>query len=247
MTETVAANPVSATAYWTLAARHADATGPRPIANDTYAERFMDDTARTVAARFARLKRPTASFPVRHRVIDDLLRAELVRDPELRVVVLGCGFDTRAFRLGGGRWLEIDEPELLASKEARLPVSESRQQLERLAIRFGGESLETALAGHASDDRVVVVLEGVLGYLTDDARRALLISLGRLLPRHVVLCDLHLDGPMDGHAPIMPASLKHYDLHVWLWRANPAGVYSPTNAAVQCPKGQLTQTEGHVH
>ena len=36
----------------------------------------------------------------------------------------------------------------------------------------------------------MVVLEGVLGYLTDDARRALLISLGRLLPRHVVLCDL---------------------------------------------------------
>lgn len=56
-----------------------------------------------------------------------------------------------------------------------------------------------------------------------------------------------LDGPMDGHAPIMPASLKHYDLHVWLWRANPAGTFSPTNSAVKCPKGQLTHTEGHVH
>ena len=60
MTETVAANPVSATAYWTLAARHADATGPRPIANDTYAERFMDDTARTVAARTVAIR---WSFP----------------------------------------------------------------------------------------------------------------------------------------------------------------------------------------
>ena len=52
------------------------------------------------------------------------------------------------------------------------------------------------------------------------------------------------DGPMPGHNPTMPV---HYDLHVWLWRANPAGVYSPTNAAVKCPKSQLTQTEGHVH
>lgn len=45
------------------------------------------------------------------------------------------------------------------------------------------------------------------------------------------------DGPMDGHEPIMPASLRHWDLHVWLWRANPAGVFTPTNPAVRCPPG----------
>ena len=44
-----------------------------------------------------------------------------------------------------------------------------------------------------------------------------------------------LDGPMDGHPPIMPASLRHWDLHVWLWKENPAGVYSPTNPALRCP------------
>lgn len=66
-------------------------------------------------------------------------------------------------------------------------------------------------------------------------------------PERPLIFGRPLDGPMDGHAPIMPASLKHYDLHVWLWRANPAGVYSPTNSAVRCPKGQMTHTEGHVH
>jgi hypothetical protein len=44
-----------------------------------------------------------------------------------------------------------------------------------------------------------------------------------------------LDGPMDGHPPIMPASLRHWDLHVWLWKENPAGVYAPTNPALRCP------------
>lgn len=66
-------------------------------------------------------------------------------------------------------------------------------------------------------------------------------------PTRPVLFGQALDGPMDGHAPIMPASLKHYDLHVWLWRTNPAGVFSPTNSAVKCPRGQLTHTEGHTH
>jgi len=45
-----------------------------------------------------------------------------------------------------------------------------------------------------------------------------------------------LQGPMEGHQPIMPAGFHHYDLHVWLWQSNPAGVFSPTNPTVSCPK-----------
>jgi hypothetical protein len=45
-----------------------------------------------------------------------------------------------------------------------------------------------------------------------------------------------LVGPMEGHAPIMPPEMHHYDLHVWLWKANPTGVFKSTNPAVSCPK-----------
>jgi hypothetical protein len=40
------------------------------------------------------------------------------------------------------------------------------------------------------------------------------------------------DGPMLGHAPGMPI---HYDLHVWLWKHNPTGLFSPWNPDVFCP------------
>ena len=46
-----------------------------------------------------------------------------------------------------------------------------------------------------------------------------------------------LMGPMEGHPPILPAELHHWDLHVWLYKDNPNGMYSPTNSAVKCPKG----------
>ena len=190
MAEREPANPVSTTAYWTLAARYADATGAKPVANDTYAERFIDDTARAVAERFSSLKGAFASVPVRHRIVDDLLRAELERDPTMLVVLLGCGFDSRAFRLGAGRWLEVDEPELIAAKEARLPAGEAPNELVRVPIRFRHESLEAALTPYSSTGTVTIVLEGVLGYLPDNQRRSLLVTLGRLFPRHVVLCDL---------------------------------------------------------
>ncbi len=39
------------------------------------------------------------------------------------------------------------------------------------------------------------------------------------------------DGPMEGHAPGMP---RHYDLHVWLWKRNPAGVFAQWNPDVRC-------------
>ncbi|WP_336921026.1 hypothetical protein [Aquipuribacter sp. SD81] len=39
------------------------------------------------------------------------------------------------------------------------------------------------------------------------------------------------DGPMLGHGPGMPV---HYDLHVWLYETNPAGVFAPWNPRVDC-------------
>ena len=57
-----------------------------------------------------------------------------------------------------------------------------------------------------------------------------------------------LNGPMDGHEPIMPKELSHYDLHVWLWKDNPNGVFESTNAAVKCdPKAPYTHAEGMHH
>lgn len=71
---------------------------------------------------------------------------------------------------------------------------------------------------------------------------------------HPAIFGQELNGPMEGHPPIMPPELHHYDLHVWLWSDNPAGVFSPTNPAVKCGKGQYSfagdppkMVGGHSH
>ena len=38
-------------------------------------------------------------------------------------------------------------------------------------------------------------------------------------------------GPMDGHGPGMPV---HYDLHVWLFKKNPRGMFAEFNPRVGC-------------
>ncbi len=51
------------------------------------------------------------------------------------------------------------------------------------------------------------------------------------------------DGPMEGHHPLQPAMLHHYDLHVWLWKENPAGLFSPTNPDLKCPESGYSLAE----
>lgn len=46
------------------------------------------------------------------------------------------------------------------------------------------------------------------------------------------LFGLPFDGPMLGHEPGMPI---HYDLHVWLYKHNPAGIFAAWNPRVSCP------------
>lgn len=52
-----------------------------------------------------------------------------------------------------------------------------------------------------------------------------------------------LEGPMVGHEPILPRELHHWDLHVWLWKDNPNGLFHPTNSTVTCPPGAYTIQE----
>ncbi len=42
------------------------------------------------------------------------------------------------------------------------------------------------------------------------------------------------DGPMEGHEPLIPREFVHYDLHAWLFKDNPRGMFSPTNPNVSC-------------
>jgi hypothetical protein len=41
-------------------------------------------------------------------------------------------------------------------------------------------------------------------------------------------------GPMEGHEPLIPQGYVHYDLHAWLFKDNPLGMFSPTNPEVKC-------------
>ena len=50
-------------------------------------------------------------------------------------------------------------------------------------------------------------------------------------------------GPMEGHEPLIPQGFRHYDLHAWLFKDNPLGMFSPTNPDVTCDEADFAILE----
>jgi methyltransferase (TIGR00027 family) len=183
-------HPVARTAFYCCVIRADDAAGPDPICGDTFAARFVDEQIRRDLAPATRLRSPAVSNVARHRMVDDLVRDALASDPGCRVILIGAGFDTRAYRLRGGRYVEIDDPSLLAFKEQRLPAADAPNPLDRMPVVFQSESPGQYLGRLAGSDRALVILEGVSMYLTDDALRQLAAAVMRHLPHGTLVCDL---------------------------------------------------------
>jgi len=167
-----------------------DAELSKPVCGDVYAKTFMNEEGLRILEAFKDEPRPNASNVARHRVIDDLLRQELLANPKLTVVIIGAGFDSRAFRLKGGSWVELDEPQVIEYKNERLPAASCENELQRIAIDFATDSLEEKIAPFSNREPVVVVIEGVFMYLEQEVIDELLQTLRRVFPRHKLICDL---------------------------------------------------------
>jgi O-methyltransferase involved in polyketide biosynthesis len=115
----------------------------------------------------------------------------------LPVLVLGAGFDTRAYRLPGGCWLEVDQPSLVDYKNHLLPVQQATNPLRRLAIDVEHQALGPLLAPALADPAwrnhrgtPVVVIEGASMYLDPTTLGKTVALLRKLMPRHTLIIDL---------------------------------------------------------
>lgn len=156
------------------------------IVDDPYARLFLSPISRAALAtveatgRLGRLAEEHLPGLVtyvlaRHRFIDDALARALDAGPIEQVVLLGAGYDTRAYRfaekLAGRAVFEVDFPST-SRRKAEL-VAENRDHLPRAEVRvveidFLTERLEDRLdaSGFVRGRPTFFVWEGVSMYLT---------------------------------------------------------------------------------
>ncbi|HLA43280.1 MAG: class I SAM-dependent methyltransferase [Oxalobacteraceae bacterium] len=184
--------PISSIAFYCCGVRMQDSAGKNSICRDVYAKLFMDEYGRCIYDKFKEQTICSASIIVRHRIIDDVLRRMLRSCPDLCIVTIGAGFDSRPYRLAGGNWFELDEPQVIAYKNQRLPISECANPLCRLPIDFCKDSLKEKLSPIADSyaGEIVFILEGIFIYLDKNEIGKLLETLDNLFPKHRLICDL---------------------------------------------------------
>ncbi len=183
-------NPVSNTAYYCCGIRMLDAKANPSVCHDDYAERFMDASGLEIFEPFKSETMPNISNITRCRLIDDCVAKELANHPAVTIITIGAGFDTRPYRLKGGHWLEIDEPQIIDHKNKKLPVEECQNSLKRVTIDFANEPLTEKLADISTSAHTVFVVEGVFMYLKPAAIMATIDAIQQLFPNHVLYCDL---------------------------------------------------------
>jgi methyltransferase (TIGR00027 family) len=124
----------------------------------------------------------------RKRYVDDQLLNAVAEDIDA-VVILGAGYDTRAYRLPELAAIpvcEVDLPGNIARKAAavrrcfgRVPVG-----VRLLAVDFETDSLAERLSreGFGADKRIFYIWEGVTPYLTEAAVRTTMTHLAGAAP-----------------------------------------------------------------
>ncbi|MDO8650581.1 MAG: SAM-dependent methyltransferase [Undibacterium sp.] len=183
-------NPISDTAFYTCGIRVQDAQEAQPLCGDDFAHLFMTPHGNAIFDSLKADARPNQIIAVRHRMMDEFLRTRLAQQPKTKVILLGAGFDARAFRLSDGVWFEIDEPQVIGHKNHCLPESTCPNSLTRIAIDFSQETLASKLPLNEDGAPVILVMEGVFGYLSEDQIAQTLQALITAYPQHSLICDL---------------------------------------------------------
>jgi len=181
----------SRTAEGVAAVRAAETNRPsgERLFTDPYAKHFLRPVYRVLAelSRFSilrdfflalydrRLPGALGGILCRTCYIDDAVR-DALRDGAGQLVILGAGFDSRAYRLPGiqrMRVFEVDHPDTQAEKRARLArvLDPFPSHVVFVPVDFDRDELGDALdaAGYRRDGKTFFIWEGVTGYLTAEA------------------------------------------------------------------------------
>jgi len=194
----------------TLYGKALDARAPHPILGDHFAAAAVD----RIDYDFRKLRLPRGgeiSLPIRAGHLDGWTRAFLARHPESTVLHLGCGLDTRVFRIDPGsgvRWFDVDFPDVIALRER---LYRERHGYQRIGASVTDLGWLDAVPG---DRPVMVVGEGLFMYLPEPDGLALLRRITEKFPAGEIAFDAYSRGMIRLVSRLAAVSLAKVEL-VW--------------------------------
>ena len=173
---------VSDTALWVAVYRAMETARPDALFRDPYAERLAGERGHAIMHGMKSGKRMAWAMIVRTQVFDEIILERITGAGIDTVLNLAAGLDTRAWRLPlppSLKWIDVDLPAMTEYKESLMrderPVCHYEAVKADLTVGAVRDALFSQIA--RSSQRVLVITEGLLIYLTEEE----VVSLARAI------------------------------------------------------------------
>lgn len=192
----------------TLYGKAMDSAAAQPILGDRYAA----EVVRHIDYDWAKLALPknaAVTLPMRAKHLDDWTREFLRQNANATVLHLGCGLDSRVFRVdppAGVRWYDVDQPEVIELRKRLYPERHDYRLIATSVTEPGW------LDELPHSPAVLVVAEGLVQYLTEDAGLSLFRRITEKYPKGELIFDAYSKRMnwLVGRLPV----LKDRDIHL---------------------------------
>ena len=190
---------VTDTALWVAAVRAAEGERNDAAFRDPFASMLAGERGKTIARYFPDSSSVSWGVVMRTSAIDRLIE-EAIQQGVDTVVNLGAGMDSRPFRMNlppDLRWIEIDFPALVNSKNRALKGCTPRCKVERMGMnlldRAARQAFMTAVDSESrvgsGGHKTLLIAEGVIPYWSRDDVAAVAQDLGSTQSFHSWILD----------------------------------------------------------
>jgi methyltransferase (TIGR00027 family) len=174
---------ISDTALWVAVYRANETERPDALFRDPFARRLAGTRGEQIAEKMGFTGRDSWPFVARTWAYDNFI-SQQIRAGSDTVVNLAAGLDTRPYRMSlpsSLKWIEVDLPAILDYKEEILAQEKTACSLERVRLDLSNLVARRELFQRlgTSSNKVLIITEGLLTYLTPEEVGALATDLAQ--------------------------------------------------------------------
>lgn len=172
---------VSDTALMVAACRALETEATDGFVRDPFAARLAGERGRAILEQLPSREWMRFGVGVRSRLMDELITEALSDGRIAAVVSVGCGLDSRPWRLALRpelRWIEADFAEMLDYKEAVMAGETPNCRRARLAADVTDVEQRHALYAMSGNEPALLITEGLLMYLPSATVEAMATEAG---------------------------------------------------------------------
>jgi methyltransferase (TIGR00027 family) len=173
---------VSDTALMVAACRALETDSPDGFVCDPFAARLAGERGMAMLRGLPQPEMMRFGIGVRSRFIDELLLEALASETIATVLCLGCGLDTRPWRLElppDLRWVEVDFADMLDYKNALMQEESPRCRREFIAADINDAAQRRTVYAAVGAAPALMITEGLLMYLPAATVEALAAEAGQ--------------------------------------------------------------------